>query len=159
SSLAYKLLFITSKISSMAQAVVNTETAATKALTIDPTGKLSSVTRGLGYASIGIMAGTTVAGMAHDGLDNIPSEGTWLLDKGERVLSPRQNADLTEYLKREQSGGSTSSVVNVTVNINSDGSVEVQSESEWRQEGAAIGQFVEGIVTRKLLEEMRPYGL
>lgn len=159
SSLAYKLLFITSKISSMAQAVVNTETAATKALTIDPTGKLSSVTRGLGYASIGIMAGTTVAGMAHDGLDNIPREGTWLLDKGERVLSPRQNADLTEYLKRQQSGGSTNSVVNVTVNINSDGSVEVQSESEWRQEGAAIGQFVEGIVTRKLLEEMRPYGL
>lgn len=159
SSLAYKLLFLTSKASSIAQAVINTENAATKALTIDPTGKLSSVTRGLGYASIGIMAGTTVAGMAHDGLDNIPREGTWLLDKGERVLSPRQNADLTEYLKREQSGGGTSSVVNVTVNINSDGSVEVQSESEWRQEGAAIGQFVEGIVTRKLLEEMRPYGL
>ena len=37
-------------------------------------------------------------GMAHDGIDRIPKEGTWLLDKGERVLSPRQNQDLTTFL-------------------------------------------------------------
>lgn len=159
SSLVYKLLFLTSKASSIAQAVVNTENAATKALTVDPTGKLSSVTRGLGYASIGIMAGTAVAGMAHDGLDMIPREGTWLLDKGERVLSPRQNADLTEYLKRQQAPSGVSSNVNVVVNISSDGSVDVQSSAEWREQGAMIGRFVEGVVTKKLIEEMRPYGL
>lgn len=160
SSLVYKMLFLASRASGMAQAVVNTETAYTKALAVDPTGSLPAWVRGLGYASIGVMAATTVAGMAHDGLDNIPREGTWLLDKGERVLSPRQNADLTEYLKRKQSaGGSTISTVNVIVNINSDGSVAVQSGAGWQQEGAAIGQFVEAIVTRRLLEEMRPYGL
>ena len=37
-------------------------------------------------------------GMAHSGIDRIPKEGTWLLDKGERVLSPRQNQDLTTFL-------------------------------------------------------------
>ena len=37
-------------------------------------------------------------GMAHDGIDYVPKEGTWLLDKGERVLSPRQNADFTRSL-------------------------------------------------------------
>ena len=42
-------------------------------------------------------------GMAHSGIDNIPQEGTWLLDKGERVLSPRQNKDLTSYLDGKNS--------------------------------------------------------
>jgi lambda family phage tail tape measure protein len=44
-------------------------------------------------------ANMTLAGMAHSGLDYIPKEGTWLLDKGERVLSPRQNQDLTNFLR------------------------------------------------------------
>ena len=43
-------------------------------------------------------AASGLIGMAHEGLDYIPSEGTWLLDKGERVLSPRQNQDLTRFL-------------------------------------------------------------
>jgi hypothetical protein len=36
---------------------------------------------------------------AHGGLTNVPQESTYLLDKGERVLSPRQNTDLTEALE------------------------------------------------------------
>lgn len=44
-------------------------------------------------------------GMSHSGLDYIPSEGTWLLDKGERVLSAQQNADLTSYLETYKSNG------------------------------------------------------
>lgn len=39
------------------------------------------------------------AGAAHGGLDNVPKEQTYLLDKGERVLSPNQNKDLTNFLK------------------------------------------------------------
>ncbi|MCB5226196.1 phage tail tape measure protein [Alishewanella sp. 16-MA] len=48
-------------------------------------------------------AGGSLAGMAHSGLDYIPQEGTWLLDKGERVLSPRQNEDLTRFLSAVES--------------------------------------------------------
>lgn len=52
-----------------------------------------------GFAAAAILGATSsLAGMAHNGLDYIPSEGTWLLDKGERVLSPRQNEDLTRFL-------------------------------------------------------------
>lgn len=46
-----------------------------------------------------------LSGMAHNGIDNIPSEGTWLLDGGERVLNPEQNKDLTRYLSDRQSNG------------------------------------------------------
>ena len=46
-----------------------------------------------------------ISGMAHNGIDNIPKEGTWLLDGGERVLNPSQNKDLTNYLSQVQTGG------------------------------------------------------
>lgn len=49
-----------------------------------------------------------VSGVAHGGLDYVPAESTFLLDKGERVLSPRQNTDLTNYLANAQGSSSTS---------------------------------------------------
>lgn len=52
----------------------------------------------------GAAVGAGLAGIAHGGMDNVPSEATYLLDKGERVLSPRQNKDLTDFMDR---GGST----------------------------------------------------
>lgn len=55
------------------------------------------------------------SGIAHGGLDYVPAESTYLLDKGERVLSPNQNADLTSALKN---GGLGS---NVQVHIHQDG--------------------------------------
>lgn len=49
-------------------------------------------------------------GMAHNGIDSIPKEGTWLLDGGERVLNPQQNKDLTNYLSQAQNSGGQSQV-------------------------------------------------
>ncbi len=61
-------------------------------------------------------ASSTLAGMAHSGIDSIPTEGTWLLDKGERVLSPRQNRDLTQFLTQKNSGG-RNQPVEVSINL------------------------------------------
>lgn len=113
-SAAYKALFLANKAASIAMAIVNTEEAATKALAIDPTGLMSAITRAAGYASVGIMAGTTIAGMAHDGIDNIPREGTWLLDKGERVVDRRTNGDLKQFLS-QQSQPAASGPIQITV--------------------------------------------
>lgn len=67
-------------------------------------------------------ASTTLAGMAHSGLDYIPKEGTWLLDKGERVLSPRQNQDLTAFLRGTPQGSepnnATANRQKLDVNLN-----------------------------------------
>lgn len=49
---------------------------------------------------------------AHGGMTNVPSEATYLLDKGERVLSPNQNSDLIEFMQRG-GGGPT----NITLEI------------------------------------------
>lgn len=73
---------------------------------------------GAGAAGIVITAGTAyaanVAGIAHGGLDNVPKESTYLLDKGERVLSPNQNQDLTSFLQnnRTNGGGKVEVIIN-----------------------------------------------
>lgn len=43
-------------------------------------------------------------GSAHGGLDFVPDEQTYRLQRGERVLSPRQNRDVTEAVMRINAG-------------------------------------------------------
>ncbi|AOY88657.1 hypothetical protein BKP64_11005 [Marinobacter salinus] len=62
--------------------------------------------------------GLSLAGMAHEGIDAIPNEGTWLLDKGERVMSSPQADDLDAFLasqKKNNGGGNGGApIINVT---------------------------------------------
>lgn len=58
-------------------------------------------------------ASTALAGALHGGMDFVPAETSFLLQKGERVISPRQNEDLTEFLARQD----TASGGNYTVNV------------------------------------------
>jgi len=46
--------------------------------------------------------------LAHGGLDFVPAESTYLLDRGERVLSPRQNRDFTDFISEDGGGGGQS---------------------------------------------------
>ncbi|WP_299316022.1 phage tail tape measure protein, partial [uncultured Halomonas sp.] len=47
-----------------------------------------------------------LSGMAHDGIDRVPKEGTWLLDKGERVVRRDQADRLDAFLDRQGAGDS-----------------------------------------------------
>lgn len=86
-------------------------------------------------------ASSSLAGMAHSGLDYIPNEGTWLLDKGERVLSPAQNSDLTRFLAATNSGSAGNSAgVKVEV-INATGE-QVKVSSERRGSGLTAQDVV-----------------
>jgi hypothetical protein len=55
-----------------------------------------------GIMVTGTAAAAKVSGMAHSGMTNIPSEGTYLLDGGERVVQTEQNKDLTQFMKATQ---------------------------------------------------------
>ena len=66
---------------------------------------IAAITSTIGFAK----AASVFGGVAHGGLDYVPRESTYLLDKGERVLSPSQNEDFTAWMK----GGGGSSVVEV----------------------------------------------
>lgn len=70
---------------------------------------------------------------AHGGLDYVPKEQTYLLDQGERVLSPNQNKDLTGFLQGGGGGGST--IENLTVSVlpnatNADAMLQM-TEDDW----------------------------
>ncbi len=63
-------------------------------------------------ATTTLAEGLALAGMAHDGIDNVPREGTWLLDKGERVVDSRTNQDLKQALNNGNVGGGSNIVIN-----------------------------------------------
>ena len=75
-------------------------------------------------AGIQGMSAPSVSGIAHGGLDYVPKESTYLLDKGERVLSPNQNSDLTKFMSNSSSIGNASSAVQVNIINNSSSRVE-----------------------------------
>ena len=81
-------------------------------------------------AGIQGMSAPSVSGIAHGGLDYVPKESTYLLDKGERVLSPNQNSDLTKFMSNSSSIGNASSAVQVNIINNS--SARVQSSDNGR---------------------------
>jgi len=62
----------------------------------------------------GAAIGATAA--AHGGLTNVPKEATYLLDRGERVLSPNQNQDLMDFIT-EGGGGQSVVLENVQLSV------------------------------------------
>ena len=68
-----------------------------------------------GAAQISKIAGSSYGGAAHGGLDSVPKEQTYLLDRGERVLSPNQNRDLTNFMSGEGGGSVQIGTVNISV--------------------------------------------
>lgn len=69
----------------------------------------------VGAAAAGSGVGAAIG--AHGGMTNVPSEQTYLLDRGERVLSPNQNSDLKDFMST--GGGASGGVVieSLTIHI------------------------------------------
>lgn len=105
SSAAYKTLFLTQKAFAVASIIMNAHIAAAKApaeLTILGGIPVGSALLASGYASAAMVGGMALAGMAHDGIDRVPETGTWLLQKGERVVTASTSAKLDATLERVQ---------------------------------------------------------
>jgi lambda family phage tail tape measure protein len=67
------------------------------------------------------VATSSLAGMAHDGIDSVPETGTWLLQKGERVVTSQTSAKLDETLNRVNQQSSTGKEYAPTFNFNVNG--------------------------------------
>lgn len=110
----YAGLFAAQKAFAVAQAMLNIPSAYSKAYDavvgtpyVGPyiAPAIGAAAAALQVAQAASIKSVGLTGMAHDGINNIPEEGTWLLNKGERVLNPSQNRDLTNYLSQVQTGG------------------------------------------------------
>lgn len=69
------------------------------------------------------------SGIAHGGLDYVPKEQTYLLDKGERVLSPNQNKDLTNFMQGNQTSGSGVGEINIVVSVDAKGNSSMTGDT------------------------------
>lgn len=125
-SKTYAVLFAAQKAFAVAQAMLNIPAAYSKAYDavvgtpyVGPyiAPAVGAAAAALQVAQAAKINSVNLTGMAHDGISNIPEEGTWLLNKGERVLNPEQNKDLTNYLSQaQQSNSSTSTPQNLQIN-------------------------------------------
>lgn len=168
----YKAMFAVEKGYAMAKAMINVPKAYSEAYAamvgipvVGPVmapvaGAAAAVAQMAQASSIGSI---NLAGMAHSGLDEIPREGTWLLDRGERVVDARTNADLKDFLASRQAIDRPASapVVQVTVNVDSDGnsSTEATAPQEYERMGQQLGQLVDEAVRRAIQQEQRQGGL
>jgi len=72
---------------------------------------------GVKTAAAGAIQLNKVKGQFHDGIDNVPNTGTYLLEQGERVVDKRLNKDMSSFLANQNSGNA--SVTNSpTLNFN-----------------------------------------
>ena len=156
SSSTYQALFLAQKMFALSQAGMNIFKAASDAFANEP----GTVLQKMGAAAMATLEGGTFVAMieaatpiAHGGLDYVPEETTYLLDKGERVLSPRQNTDFTDFLARdENSKGSGDVYFTQTIHIASDGSAKSQSDSQ------VLGKAFESAVVAVIRREKRQGG-
>lgn len=114
------------------------------------------------------VSSNALAGMAHDGIDSVPSEGTWLLDKGERVVDSRTNEDLKTFLNSSRGveqgaaassssgGGDTYIEVSNTINVESG---EGQSAEDAQKQGNEIGKTIKAVVLKTISDQQRPGGM
>lgn len=152
-SSAQKALFFASKGIAIAQAIINTELAATRAMAEYPAPGnigMSSAIRALGYTSVGLMLGQTIAqgssgSFAEGGIipggsfnsDNLTAS----VNSGEMILNFAQQKELLDMAKG--GGHSSGGGVNVNVINNSGSEIDVQEN-----EGKNGQRMIEIIVSK-----------
>ncbi|MFA1575562.1 coiled-coil domain-containing protein [Vibrio cyclitrophicus] len=105
-SVIQKAAFLAQKAMAAAQVYIQGEVAAMAAMSLPPVGLgpiagagMAASIRMMAGVSAGMIIGQGIAGMAHDGIGEIPAEGTWLLNKGERVYTNDSASQLDQMYK------------------------------------------------------------
>ena len=163
SSGIYKAMFLANKASAFANAIISANEAEAKANAAypDPIMGMSvgAMVKGIGLANAGVIAATGLKGMAHSGLDKVPETGTWLLEKGERVVTSNTSAKLDATLEslRNQNaeGGGETVVSNVYITLNGEGDVSSRNE----EGGSQLGKLMEAVTVKTMLKELKPGGI
>ncbi|PUZ89489.1 hypothetical protein DC364_23350, partial [Vibrio vulnificus] len=117
----YKAMFAASKAFAIAESIIKIQQGIASAAALPfPANIPAMATVAASTASIvSTIQSTQLKGMAHNGISSVPKEGTWLLDKGERVYTNDSAKQLDQMYaavmsgKAGQSGGSGDVVVKI----------------------------------------------
>ncbi len=66
---------------------------------------------------VSTIQGTNLTGMAHSGIDSVPQTGTWLLEKGERVMTAETSAKMDKTLDQVAGSGRGGNTFNNVFNV------------------------------------------
>lgn len=178
---------IKNQIIGQSAAAANVATAAASGAAIAaayaPAATAASIATSGGAATAGMGAVATVtpimngmlSGMAHDGISEVPTEGTWLLNKGERVYTNDSAKKIDQMFNRvmmpnpisslapkSRSGGGdnnqTVNNTNININVASDGSTTSDAEGQWGMIASKVVDLVRVEVRQNEANSMRPGG-
>lgn len=130
-SAAYRVSFAIEKGFAIAQSVMAIQQAVAKAMAVGFPANIPLIAQSVAQgaqviSSIKSVQAPAVAGIAHGGLENVPEEATYLLQKDERVLSPKQNKDLVKFM----ANGQKASTGGITINNNSRAEVSARQNPD-----------------------------
>ncbi len=154
----YKAMFAASKAFAIAESIVKIQQGIANASALPWPQNLSAIASVISATSsiVSTISGTTMnlSGQAHSGIDNIPREGTWLLDKGERVVDSRTNQDLKKFLANQQKGSSNQGKPDIKVNIINNGE-QVKAKADVKEKGGQLEVTVELIrqISKQVVNE------
>ncbi|APB06657.1 phage tail tape measure protein [Raoultella ornithinolytica] len=116
----YKAAFAAQKAAAIAQSVIAIQQGIAMAAA-NPFPYNLVAMASVAAATAGIVSNIAAVGMAHDGIDSVPETGTWLLQKGERVVTSGTSAKLDATLDRvatQSTGSGAIYAPNITIPIN-----------------------------------------
>ncbi|HHB7578905.1 TPA: hypothetical protein ACN7L1_000204 [Klebsiella pneumoniae] len=125
---AAQAMFAVSKGIAIANGMINAHESATKAMAQYP-GPIGYAMAAASYARVigeVMQMKSMTLGQFHDGIDNVPNTGTYLLQEGERVVDNRLNQDLKDFLSKQETGKTDSQPIDASINIS--GSVNGERE-------------------------------
>jgi murein DD-endopeptidase MepM/ murein hydrolase activator NlpD len=156
-STAYRIMFGIEQGFAIAQAAMAIQQSIAKAMNLGYPQNIPVIaeTVGQGAQIVSNIKNITMGGIAHGGLDYVPKEATYLLDEGERVLSPRQNKDLANFMSNSQR--TTTSDVNINVTVDAKGNSTISGDNE--KMGRDMANGIKAVVMDVMRKEKRQGGM
>lgn len=100
-------------------------------------------------AAVGALS---LSGMAHDGVDKVPETGTWLLQKGERVVTSQTSAKLDATLERVRNERNEQQAMQGNINPE----INIHNSFSGKPDGATL-QAIEASnkrLTKQIIDEL-----
>ncbi|WP_394872782.1 phage tail tape measure protein [Klebsiella pneumoniae] len=147
----YKAAFAVQKAAAIAQSVIAIQQGSAMAAA-NPFPYNLAAMASVAASTAGIVSNIAAVGMAHDGIDAVPETGTWLLQKGERVVTANTSAKLDATLNRvaQQSTSGNQISQEFNFNVNGDPSdAQIAMMKKAAADGAKMGyqKAVNSVIT------------
>ena len=108
---------------------------------------------------VAAVSAASLVGMAHSGIDNVPQTGTWLLQKGERVVTANTSAKLDATLSNiQKSNQSQPNMGDVNVNYHLTGKPDESMLQLMDSHGRQLAKRIKSELTADIVKPQNEFG-